>query len=86
MSCRTFKGCYKFKDIFDLDSDLYFSKPLEELTKLGWIENLEDKYTLTRKGLWYAENVSKRFYDKTNINERQPKGKNLSRITTPRFL
>lgn len=67
----------KFKDMFGVGIEDQFSKPIEELLNYRWIENDGEKYIITRRGLWYIDNVSKKFYSKANIGKKQPWCKNL---------
>lgn len=76
----------KFKEIFDVDSDSYFSEPLKELLHRRWVENKKDKYTVTRDALWYTENASKLLYDETNKQEKQPGDRNLAGVLSQRLV
>ena len=67
----------KFNDMFGLRIEDQFSAQIKELQQYGWVEDDGRKYVITREGLWYIDNISKKFYTKANIGKKQPWGKNL---------
>ncbi|GAI17793.1 unnamed protein product, partial [marine sediment metagenome] len=68
----------KFKKYFGIEILRKFNKQINELLKKGWLKDIGNYYEIADIGLWYIDNISKTFYSKANINERQPRGKKLS--------
>jgi len=75
----------RFKEMFNMDPDIYFKSRLEELLRKGWMEDRKDKYVVTREGLWFAENISKILYDESNKMEKQPGDKHLDKVMPTRL-
>jgi len=66
-----------FEKMFGASIEDYFYLQIKDLVDFGWIEEKSDRYVVTKEGLWYIDNISKKFYSKYNMGEKQPWGKNL---------
>lgn len=74
-----------FYNLFDVKIDEYFANQLEKLMDYGWIEDSNNKYVITKDGIYYINNISKEFYTKPNQREKQPKHKNLYNFVPKSF-
>jgi len=74
-----------FKKMFGISIDEYFVSQIKDLINVGWLMEKSDRYVITKEGLWYIDNISKKFYSNSNIGEKQPWGKNLYNFVPYRF-
>ena len=65
-------GKGKFKDIFGKDIIEKFGGKIKELKQRDWLKDTRDKIEVTKKGLYYIDNISKFFYTAKNKNQGQP--------------
>ena len=66
-----------FERLFNVKIDEYFTSQVKELVDYGWIKDGGNEYVITKNGVYYINNIAKKFYTKPNIGEKQPKHKNL---------
>lgn len=75
-----------FKSLFNVKIDDYFAAELEELLDCNWIRDNGDEYVITEIGVYYINNIAKKFYTKPNIGKKQPKHKNIHNYIPDNFL
>lgn len=74
-----------FESLFNVKIDDYFAAELEELLDNNWIRDKGDEYVITEIGVYYINNIAKKFYTESNIGEKQPKHKNIHNYIPDNF-
>jgi len=67
-----------FKILFDISFDEYFVDLVSQLLNRGWIKDYKENIIISREGLYYINNIAKKFYTRSNVGKKQPKHKGLA--------
>ena len=62
----------QFKKIFKKEIEKKFEKEIKTLERLKWLKDVGNHYKVTKKGLYYMDNISKIFYSSKNKGQGQP--------------
>jgi len=74
-----------YKQIFKENISNKFHTEIRKLIKLGWLKEETNNYQITKKGLYYIDNISKTFYSSANKSEGQPWLKGLYNFIPKKF-
>lgn len=70
----------RFNEMFGVHISDVFQRQLKLAVEFGWLKDEGEVYSVSSKGLWFIDNLSKLFYSESNMGESQPRGKQITQF------